>query len=82
MLVAEESHLASAVCHLTHPDGPWQQHTLISSALANLSGQWVPSSPRPGLLFVFTACSFSTLINLVVSLDTTSALGGKSSCLA
>lgn len=58
---AEESYLASTVCHLTHPDGPWQQHTLISSTLANSAVWQLPNSPRLGLgcSFVFPALFFS-----------------------
>lgn len=46
---AVESLPASTVCHLTHPDGLWQQHTLISSTLANLAIQQLPNSPKLGL---------------------------------
>lgn len=77
-----ESYLASAVCHLAHPDGPWQQQTLISSTLANSANSpWLGTGQSLYSLH-FPSPYSNGQINFLISLDTVSASGGKFSCIA
>lgn len=67
------------VCLLSHPAGPWQQPSLISSILAHSAVQpfsnpphWAWAAPRGHSL---SPCS-NRRINFLISLDTVSALAG------